>query len=353
MPDWTRSMRQTFEFYEVDPATWGDRSRLDFVRSCVIKRDATKSTLGGATFEIDGDISECYIRVYLITEQDDITERTCLGTFLIQTNGYTFDGKIKTYSVEAYTPLLELAENEVPLGYYMPKKTKILDQAYILARNNMRAPVTPGNSTKTLTGNFVANTSDTYLSFISDMVKYADYELGLEPDGSVFFSKIQEIDGMTPRWTFNDDNSSILYPSLTNKVDLYKIPNQVEVIFSNDVICKRVTCTNTKSTSPTSTQARGRKIIYRDTKPNLTDSSIDVMNVYAEDLLKSLSATTSTLMYTHGYCPVRLGDCVRLNYTRADIFNVKAKIIAQEITCDEGCSVTETAVYENRYWEGK
>ena len=75
--------------------------------------------------------------------------------------------------------------------------------------------------------------------------------------------------------------------------------------------------------------------------------------------------------FSHGYYPVRLGDCVLLNYKAAGINNVKAKyirlyfnagysarwvelneiqIMKQAITCDTGCKVTETAIYTSKLW---
>ena len=71
---------------------------------------------------------------------------------------------------------------------------------------------------------------------------------------------------------------------------------------------------------------------------------------YAEQLLRDLSTLEYTVSYTHGYCPVRLGDCVRLNYDRAGITNVKAKVISQTIKCTPGCPVTEKAVFTKRLW---
>lgn len=47
----------------------------------------------------------------------------------------------------------------------------------------------------------------------------------------------------------------------------------------------------------------------------------------------------------HGYCPVRVGDCVLLNYERAGLKNIKAKVISQSINCGIGCTVEETAVF--------
>ena len=36
MIDWSESMQQTFEYYEVDPNTWKDKRLLDFVKSSSI-----------------------------------------------------------------------------------------------------------------------------------------------------------------------------------------------------------------------------------------------------------------------------------------------------------------------------
>ena len=71
---------------------------------------------------------------------------------------------------------------------------------------------------------------------------------------------------------------------------------------------------------------------------------------YADQLLRELSVLEYKVSYTHGYCPVRIGDCVRLNYSRAGITNVKAKVISQSIKCEPGCPVTETAIFTAKLW---
>ena len=71
---------------------------------------------------------------------------------------------------------------------------------------------------------------------------------------------------------------------------------------------------------------------------------------YAERLLEELSSIEYTVTYTHGYCPVRVGDCVRLNYTRAGLKNIKAKVISQSIECTPDCPVTEKAIFTTKLW---
>ena len=102
---------------------------------------------------------------------------------------------------------------------------------------------------------------------------------------------------------------------------------------------------------PTSTVNRGRVITHRVTDPDFSGDPSDIqIKEYANTLLKELSTVKCTLSYTHGYCPVRLGDCVRLNYKRAGLIDVKAKVTRQSIECATGCKVSETAVYSTKLW---
>lgn len=107
MPNWFDSMQQTFEYYIVDPGTWMDTKRLTNVKSCSITRDSTVETLGSAIIDIEKAIGENYIRAYLVTIQNGITEKTPLGTVLVQTPNTSFDGKVSSVSMDAYTPLIE------------------------------------------------------------------------------------------------------------------------------------------------------------------------------------------------------------------------------------------------------
>jgi hypothetical protein len=132
---------------------------------------------------------------------------------------------------------------------------------------------------------------------------------------------------------------------------LYGIPNVVEVVYSdgNDIRYSRIV--NDDENSPTSTISRGREIVYRDTNPSLNGVPTQMqLDEYATRLLKELSSVEYTISYTHGYCPVRLGDCVRLNYTRAGLNGIKAKVVSQSIKCEPDCQVSETAVFTNKLW---
>lgn len=354
MADWTQSMQQSFEYYTVDPGTWKDVKKLENVISCTITRELDAETLGSATIDIAESIGECYVRVYLVTVQNGVEEKHPLGTFLAQTPSYSFDGRVQSVSLDAYTPLLELKENPPPLGYSILKNEYIMDVVYRLTQEHVRAPVVATQDSQTLYYDFVAEPSDTWLTFLSDLMANAKYSYALDEMGRILFAPEQDTASLRPVWTYDDGNSSILYPDVTLEHDLYGIPNVVEVIYSNGSDNFYGKAVNRNPNSPISTINRGREIIYRVTDPDLFgDPTQSQIQEYAERVLRELSTLEYTVSYTHAYCGTRLGDCVALNYERSGLTDINAKIVSQTIKCEPGCPVTEKAVFTKKLWSVK
>ena len=352
MPDWTASMQQTYEYYEVDPDTWEDRRKIDNVTSSSIIRDASSDTGGSASFNVSSDLGELYLRTYLITTQYRVTEKAPLGTHLCQTTGDNFDGKIKDVTLDAYSPLLELKEKNPPLGYSLGKNVNILQAATRIVSQNVRAPVVGAEGDYTLSYPFVADIGDTWFTFISDLLASIQYTLAVDELGRIIFTPEQDTNSLQPIWTFDDGNSSILQPDFDVSRDLYGIPNVLEVVYTREdgsYMYSKVV--NDDPNSPISTVTRGREVMHRITDPELFGIPTQVqLDDYAKQTLRNLSTLEYTLTYTHGYCPVRVGDCVMINYNRAGLTNQKAKVIRQNIRCETGCQVEETAVYTLSLW---
>ena len=351
MPDWTRSMQQTYEFYIVDPGTWTDKALLTEVVSGSGVRDLDSETLGSATFSITEDIGECYLRVYLVTVQDGIRDRTPIGTYLCQTPGRSFDGMVTSIDVDAYTPLIELKEKNPPLGYSVARGRNILDVGSRLVAENLRAPVVAASGSPTLYSNFVADVDENWLEYVKSLLAEAQHEIMLDDYGRVLFAPIQSLNALRPKWTFDDGNSSILYPEIQLERDLYGVPNVVEVVYSKDDHYLYSKATNKDPNSPVSTVSRGREIMKRISDPDLPGTPTqEILDQYARTQLREVSSLEYTITYTHGYCPVTVGDCVRLNYERAGLMDVKAKIVRQNIKFEPGCPVEETAVFSSTLW---
>lgn len=351
MPNWSSTMEQTYEFYVVDPGTWKDDKLLSSVKSCTITRDDESDTRGSATIDMADSVGECYVRAYLITIQNGIKEKHPLGTFLIQTPASNYDGRQRGFSMDAYTPLLELKENPPPLGYSIFTNENVMEYAYRLVRENARAPVVKADCDTLLEADFVSNLDDTWLTFIDALVATAKYKLTLDELGRILFAVQQDTAALQPVWTYNDDNSSILYSEVSMDHDLFDIPNVVEILYSNGAGKYYARVVNDDPNSPTSTVSRGREITHRELDPNIGGNPTQGhVREYAERLLKEMSCIEYTVTYTHGYCPVRVGDCVRLNYSRAGFTNIKAKVVSQTIKCELGCPVTEKAVFTKKLW---
>lgn len=351
MVDWTKSMEQSFEYYEVDPGTWQDKRRLTNIKSSSITRDSDTDTLGSASIESIDMLGEAYIRIYLITIQNGIKERHPLGTYLVQTPQSDFDGKKKNISIDAYTPLIELKENPLQLGYTLLEGENIMENAYQLTKESCRCPVVKTTSERTLDEDFVANPEDVYMTFLIDLIKLAKFRYDMDEMGRILFAPIQKLDSLQPVTTFDDSNSSILHPDVSVKHDIYGIPNVIEVYCTvgDEVLFAKAE--NDDPNSPTSIMSRGRKIIQRITNPNLpgvpTQQQIDD---YAIDILREVNSLSCTVTFTHGYYPVKPGDCVRLDYKDAGLENIKAKIISQSIKCKPGVEVKTTAIFIKKLW---
>lgn len=351
--DWTATMQQTFEYYVVDPLTWMDKSAITDVISSSITWDSSTDTLGSASLNVSNSLGECYVRIYLITIQNGVREKHPLGTFLVQTPSFSFDGKSKSITLDAYTPLLELKENYPPLGYSILEGENVLDAAFKIVREQARAPIYKPTTNHNLYFNFVSNINDTWITFVSDLIGNAGdgYRIGLDELGRIIFLPTQNTKSLQPVWTYNDDNSSILMPSVSLDHDLYGIPNVVEVVYSKEKEHYIGVAVNDDPNSPISTVARGRRITHRVTNPSIPGNPTKAqIEEHAKMILREMSILEYTVTYTHGYCPVRIGDCVRLNYERAGLKNVKAKVISQTIDCVPGCPVTEKAVFTTELW---
>jgi hypothetical protein len=270
---------------------------------------------------------------------------------LVQTPSSVFNGKVQDITTDAYTPLLELKENPPPYGYSVLEGTNIMDIAYQLTQDHARAPVAQTNCDTVLHYDFVSDTEDTWLTFLTDLIANADYSYSLDEMGRILFSPKQDTASLQPVWTYDDGNSSILQPSVTVNHDIYGIPNVVEVIYSDGGTFYQARAVNNDPNSPISTVNRGREITHRVPSPDIAGNPTqEQIEEYAERTLREMSSLEYTITYTHGYCPVRIDDCVRINYSRANLRNIKARVVSQSITCQTSCQVTETAVYTRKLW---
>lgn len=355
--DWTSSMIRTFEFYTVDPLTWRDRAELTKVSSFSIQIDDETDTIMTANVSCDDQIGEEYVRAYMRITQPNVPEYVePIGTFLLQSPSVNFDGIRNTSECSGYSPLIELKENQPPVGYYIPTNSNIADFAETIIEDNSRLKYTkliPDSVAKSTVGyDFAANEDDTWLRFLSDWVAISDRRVSIDANGRLIFVPIQSIDQMTPVWSFTNGENSIMDPNISYTSDWYGIPNQYIATFTASNYTYTSIATNTDTNSPTSVPNRGRVITKFDRQPEISGiPSQAILDEYAKTQLISLSTLTYEVQFKHAYCPVEVGDCVTLKYPEAGLNGVKARIVRQDFQCDAAMTVNATAQFQVKTYD--
>lgn len=343
-------MHQTYEFYLVDPATWGDAERIENVLSATLNRDLESDTLGNAVIDLEESIGESYFRVYLVTVQDGVRERHCLGTYMAETPVGDFDGRSGHVSIEAYTPLIELADEYPEIGFSVPSGSDVSITAARLIADNCRAPVLGDAGGDKLDETFVAHPDETWLQFISALLKRANKRMLLDERGQVVIAPIRDAAALGPSATFDDGNSSILMPEIEDSQDFYGVPNKYEAVVTKGGYTMSVVVENDSSSSEISVTNRGRVVRHRNTSPDVSGNPTEAeLRAYAQRELKAMSCLERTLSYTHGYCGTNIGQAALLAYERAGI-NANALVVRQSIECIPGCPVTEVSKYSKSYY---
>lgn len=357
MIDWHGGMTRTYEFWEVNPQTWLDSRKIGSITDASIVRDMDEDTCGHASFSSTDELPECYVRTYLIARQGDQHERVCLGTHMVQTPSVSFDGIVARCDADGYTPLIEMSEKYPPIGFTTKLTKNLAEYAREMCKNGTRAPLEGFESDESdpksmVRAVLVAENSDTALSFATTLLEKANMHFEVAPDGTVGAFRNDDSFSMRPTYVFDDSNSSILLPDVSDGGDLFGIPNVVEIISSTSSGFAQGRAVNSDPASPTSTVSRGREIVYRDTSPDLGEHPTDSeAQAYAKKVLVEKSSVERTVTFSHAFVPnVTVGSCVMLDYERFGK-PIVAVIKSQDITCDKAMTVNETATYTVRMFE--
>lgn len=330
-------MQTTYRFCVVDPRTWLDNRVIEDVREAEITYDLTLPTGGTMTMTTGEDLGEVYVRVYMIQDGREY----CIGTFLAQTGRMSSDGRARSWSIEAYSPLIELSDDMPCIGETAQGWVRVAVRRYI--EEHCRAPVFLAGEGCRIEEPFSATAEDTWLTFVSALMEKDDCYLMPAPDGTIIAIPRRSASAMSPVFRFSDDSASVVEAEIEDERDLYGIPNTVEVIAENGMVaCAQ----NENADSPLSLEARGRTIRYRETSPALPDNfDLHQLERYAEDLLERLAVVEHVVTFTHDWVPnVKVGDCVRLNFRHAGI-HANAIVQSARLSCDKNAKVSCTAAY--------
>ena len=350
--DWKRSMQQRFRYYEVDPMSWRDVREIDTVVSCEVTRDLESDTRESASLTIvGGTIDEKIIRAYMECRQADAStgelsgwERFAIGTWMCQTPKRTWRRGVGELQVNAYSMLLPVSDDKPPVFHTVRSGSDPAVQA-VIALSNGVAPVVPCVSGSTLEENHSCDPGEDWLELANEMAGAASMMVMVDAFGKPYLEVDKDPAGLSASWTYEDNEDSILLGGIDDQCDWYKLPNVVEVVADANNSTFIGTAVNDSPLSLLSVGVRGRRVVERITKPELANVTQAAADRLASKKLSELGSVERKLTYEHGYCPVRLGDCVRILSRRHGI-DTKGRVVRQTMTLATGCTVTEDAVCE-------
>lgn len=348
--DWTRSMRQEFEFCEVSPQTWADLSALSDVSACTITHDVGKDTRSSATIAVDGQGwlgAERIVRCYMDATQGGESERVCLGTFSFQGERSERDGLVRSTSADGYGFLQDMASDSPDYGTCAAGDPS--EAVGDMVGRSCRAPYVGYAGLAELRAPVWAADGDSWLSFALAVAGEAGCTLDEDAWGRVMLVPDVPFAALRPSWTYGPDNC-IVAPRVVDETDLFGIPNWCEVTVSNGVSVRVATAENADPASPTSTVNRGHRIPLRLSNPDglsayCTQAQAEA---FAARALSDASVVTRTWTYTHAWCPVRAGDAVTLDL--GDGSPMVARVMSQDVRLQVGVEVDEVAVTSERTW---
>lgn len=354
MIDFSASMQRTYEFFLVDAATWCDAKKLACIDAASTTYDSSTDTGCCATFDSSEVFGEAYIRVYAVCRQGGNERRDQLGTFLCQTGGGDHNGRRFESALEAYSPLLELADYGPDIGFFVPAGEDAVSWARRLAMSHARAPVSLGGGVShVLSEPYVAEPGESWLKFVNGLLSKAGMRLFVDFNGHITSIVDRDAESMAPVAFISDDGplaATKIQSDVSHEHDLYGVPNTYVAVLSRGDKNITAIATNADPLSPTSTVSRGRPVYFYDLNPDIEnpdgDGALGRLQAYSQSKLKEKSVVTHRVRYRRPWQPnIRVGDCVRLDLNRSGI-HARAIVVKQETSCTPGGQVHEESVYK-------
>ena len=276
--------------------------------------------------------------ICIISKGNDVREFP-LGIFLISSPNRNIKNTIITRDMQLYSKLYLYSEDMVDTRYYVTKGTNVIAEVKRLLGT---PKITIPDSAYTTSTNREWEIGTSKLKIINDLLDSANYtSLRVNPDGyyvaePYVLPSEREID-----IEYVDDDMSVLSPDMTERLDLFNVPNKFIGYLNNpDAPTLRSVYTNSNPESITSTVYTGR------TKATLIEVA-DVVNQSVLDEMVLRSAYNASQVYSH----VDFETAIMPIHDYMDVVYLKHKGIllgkytetSWEIECKAGTYMKHTA----------
>lgn len=271
------------------------KKNLGTITRCVVRYSSLSQLKISAEISMREDVSVNYqtdrIRPICIISKGNQSMEFPLGIFLISSPNRDIKNTMITREMQLYSKLYLYSEDRVDTRHYVTKGTNVIAEVKRLLGT---PKITIPDSAYTTSTNREWEIGTSKLEIINDLLDSANYtSLRVNPDGyyvaePYVLPSDREID-----IEYVDDIKSVLSPNMTERLDLFNVPNKFIGYLNNpDAPVLRSVYTNTNPESITSTTYTGR------VKAELIEV-LDVVNQSVLDEMVLRSAYNASQIYSH------------------------------------------------------
>lgn len=351
MIDFSRTYISHWRVVKVDEYTWDDGEEMPGVTSVSINKDGTDSVplLETLSMEVSrwGDMQEFeegWYRVNLDVEQNGRFERYPLATSLLQKADESVTHSVTTSSVSGSSVLKPLEDRKnIGTDYaYAPKGANGPNWVRDIIASTSPAPVrVVGNGFK-LSNNILFTPGISYLEMVWSVLDAGKWVLMIDGDGSIAIVERPK----TASMDLTSANARYISESFSRSLDYSGVCNRYYAI---DRDGSMEIAKNENPNSVLSYNRRGRWVDYVDTSPNKVNG--ETLYSYARRRLEEESTLVRTYKYDREYWP----GVVPFSLISASLpskgIEGDLRVLSQEIACDKGIVVSETAGIEIKEWK--
>lgn len=318
--NWSKGLSAAYRAYIIDPATWREKEVFE-ITGGTINRDNTglrdSADIDTARFRLD---KECYIRIYMDTEQSGGREHTPLFTGLACNPEIERDGVLETNTLECYSVLKAAQDSLLSPGYWVPQGksgAEIVKELFDI----IPAPVRIDGEAPSLQSYIIAEGGETRLSMAERVLEAINWTMRIEGTGEVVLCPYP----VTIDATFDALDNDCIETAIKISFDWYSAPNVFRATSDDSMAVAR----DDSPDSMLSTVNRGREVWAEDDSPDLNTG--ESLTEYAARRLKELQQVALTASYDRRYHPnVFVNSVIRLHYPEQDLdglYRVKSQKI--------------------------
>lgn len=251
-----------------------------------------------------------------------------LGVFILSTPPRVTDSaQVITRQIDAYDLLQILVDDKVSSRYTVTAGTKYTDAIKTILTNAEFTTMNIQDDPRTLPTALDWAPGTEKLQIANDLGTAINYRnLWMNENGVPQGIPYQSPSVRTPDYTYQDDDQSVMFPDMSQQLDLFAVPNEwVLVVTEPDRSVLTSTYTNSNANSPTSTTNRGRTIVKYDTSQQAPDqSSLDAL---AQKMAYEDSQIYEQVEFYTGMMPMHSDfDCLNLVYSTLGISDKYSEI---------------------------